>query len=66
MAVNYTSKNKLKLINTIQRIAQENLDDDRSYRWIWRNKIYPVYFISYSTFLNYISVPQIRNKIKDV
>lgn len=64
--VTYTNLNKLLLIKTIQEIAKTYTDDDRSYRWIWRNKIYPVYYIGYTTFLNYISVPSINAKIENI
>lgn len=37
--VTYTNLNKLLLIRDIQEIAKTYIDDDRSYRWIWKNKI---------------------------
>ena len=53
--VTYTNLNKLLLIRDIQEIAKTYINDDRSYRWIWKNKIADVYHISYITFMNYIS-----------
>lgn len=53
----YTNLNKLLLIRDIQEIAKTYINDDRSYRWIWKNKIADVYHIGYITFMNYISVP---------
>lgn len=47
--------NKLLLIRDIQEIAKTYINDDRSYRWIWKNKIADIYHISYVTFMNYIS-----------
>lgn len=53
----YTNLNKLLLIRDIQEIAKTYINDDRSYRWIWKNKIANVYYIGYVTFMNYISDP---------
>lgn len=53
--VTYTNLNKLLLIRDIQEIAKTYINDDRSYRWIWKNKIADVYHIAYVTFMNYIS-----------
>lgn len=55
--VTYTNLNKLLLIRDIQEIAKTYINDDRSYRWIWKNKIADVYNIGYVTFMNYISNP---------
>lgn len=55
--VTYTNLNKLLLIRDIQEIAKTYINDDRSYRWIWKNKIADVYHIGYVTFMNYISDP---------
>jgi len=52
--VTYTNLNKLLLIRDIQEIAKTYINDDRSYRWIWKNKIADVYHIGYVTFMNYI------------
>ena len=41
------------------------INDDKSYRWIWKNKIADVYHIGYVTFMNYISVPSINAKIDE-
>lgn len=63
--VTYTNLNKLLLIRDIQEIAKTYINDDRSYRWIWKNKIADVYHIGYVTFMNYISVPSINAKIDE-
>lgn len=55
--VTYTNLNKLLLIRDIQEIAKTYINDDRSYRWIWKNKIADVYHIGYVIFMNYISDP---------
>lgn len=55
--VTYTNLNKLLLIRDIQEIAKTYINDDRSYRWIWKNKIAYVYHIGYVIFMNYISDP---------
>ena len=36
--VTYTNLNKLLLIRDIQDIAKTYINDDRSCRWIWKNK----------------------------
>lgn len=41
--VTYINLNKLLLIRDIQEIAKTYINDDRSYRWIWKNKIADVY-----------------------
>lgn len=41
--VTYTNLNKLLLIRDIQDIAKTYIKDDRSCRWIWKNKIADVY-----------------------
>ena len=53
--VTYTNLNKLLLIRDIQEIAKTYINNDRSYRWIWKNKIADIYHIGYVTFMNYIS-----------
>ena len=55
--VTYTNLNKLLLIRDIQETAKTYINDDRSYRWIWKNKIADIYHIGYVTFMNYISDP---------
>lgn len=57
--VTYTNLNKLLLIRDIQEIAKTYINDDRSYRWIWKNKIADVYHIGYVTFMNYIYIKAI-------
>lgn len=47
--VTYTNLNTLLLIRDIQDIAKTYINDDRSYRWIWKNKIADVYHIGYVT-----------------
>lgn len=61
--VTYTNLNKLLLIRDIQEIAKTYINDDRSYRWIWKNKIADVYHIGYVTFMNYISVPLLMQRL---
>lgn len=61
--VTYTNLNKLLLIRDIQEIAKTYINDDRSYRWIWKNKIADVYHIGYVTFMNYISFPLLMQRL---
>lgn len=44
--VTYTNLNKLLLIRDIQEIAKTYINDGRSYRWIWKNKIADVYHMN--------------------
>lgn len=53
--VTYTNLNKLLLIRDIQEIAKTYINDDKSYRWIWKNKIADIYHIGDVIFMNYIS-----------
>jgi len=55
--VTYTNLNKLLLIRDILEIAKTYINDDRSYRWIWKNKIADVYHIGDVIFMSYISDP---------
>lgn len=66
MAVDYRSRNKLVLIAAIRKIALGYMSDDRSFRWIWKNKIYPVYCISYSTFMNYMGATGVEKKLRQI
>lgn len=61
-SVTYTNLNKLLLIRDIQEIAKTYINDDRSYRWIWKNKIAYIYHIGDVIFMNYISVPFISRR----
>lgn len=54
--VTYTNLNKFLLIRDIQEIAKTYINNDRSYRWIWKNKIADVYHIGNVTFMNYILI----------
>ena len=51
------SINKLRLICLIQDITLEAKKNGATQRWVFRNKIYPVYFISERTFNTYLAVP---------
>lgn len=55
--VTYTNLNNLLLIRDIQEIAKTYINDDRSCRWIWKNKIADIYHIDDVIFMNYISDP---------
>lgn len=54
--VTYTNLNKLLLIRDIQEIAKTYINDDRSYRWIRKNKIVDVYHIGYVTFMKVLFI----------
>lgn len=55
-SVTYTNLNKLLLIRDIQDIAKTYINDDRSCRWIWKNKIADVYHIGYVTYIKAILI----------
>lgn len=57
--VTYTNLNKLLLIRDIQEIAKTYINDDRSYRWIWKNKIAYVYHITQISMV--VCLPNIMN-----
>lgn len=63
----YNNLNKLLLIRDIQELS--NLlknGDERTYSWIWRNHINPVYRISYATYLKYISMGNVEKQIREL
>jgi len=54
----YNDKNRLRRIKRIQEVTQQHYEPDiSSYKGIWRKYIYPEYFISYDTYLEYINTP---------
>lgn len=55
MAYNSTLLNRK--IAEIQQIVLEYTGKGYSYVWVYRNIIQPKYYISYSTFNNYLSKP---------
>lgn len=61
--VTYTNLNKLLLIRDIQEIAKTYINDDRSYRWIWKNKIADVYHIGYVTLCITLVFPLLMQRL---
>lgn len=53
-------KNTLLRIQHVCEIVQKHYEpgrQDRCYRAVWRQYVYPVYPMCYRTFLNYLNVP---------
>ena len=53
-------KNTLLRIKKVCEITQQHYESgrqDRCYKAVWRNYVYPVYPMHYRTFLNYINTP---------
>jgi len=62
----YNRKNKLKLILDIQEIYMKySRDKGSSAKWIFENKIKPVYHISRSTFFEYLAT-NAKKELKDI
>lgn len=53
--VAYRQKNKLERIIVIQNITLQHTSRGVSQEWVYKNLIYPVYFISKRTYYNYLA-----------
>jgi hypothetical protein len=54
----YNHKNRMRLYKNIVKIVEENyIDGVTTYKGIYRAYVYPVYPISYTTFLKIINTP---------
>lgn len=55
----YTREYKLRRIEAIQELARNHYEpgrQDRSWNWVWRCHILPLYQISFRTFKSYMAV----------
>lgn len=50
----YNRKNLLKRVITIQNLVLDGQKKGITQKWIYENEVYPRYFISYSTFNNFL------------
>lgn len=64
--VTYINLNNLLLIRDIQEITKTYINDDRSYRWIWKNKIADVYHIDYVVYSNLFKYTSMNYKTRCV
>ena len=58
-------KNTLLRIKKVCDITQQHYElgrQDRCYKAVWRNYVFPVYPMHYRTFLNYINTPLAEEK----
>jgi hypothetical protein len=53
----YNKSNRLLRIIEIQEITKEHLARGTTERWVYKNIIYPRYFISERTFYQYLGIP---------
>ncbi len=60
----YNKQNKLEMICEIQRITLEHTKRGISQKWVYENIIRPRFYISISTYYNYLSVPA-RKELKN-
>ncbi|MBE9468994.1 MAG: hypothetical protein IMY72_11845 [Bacteroidetes bacterium] len=51
------NKNRLKRIVKIQNITLENTKKGVTQQWVYDNLIYPQFFISQSTYYEYLRIP---------
>jgi hypothetical protein len=61
--------NELKRWLKIQEITQKTLNErgnDVKFSAIWRNVIYPTYFISYPTYIKIINESRLTERIKEL
>ena len=56
----YNKRNKLKRICEIQRVTLEHTGRGVTQKWVYDHIIYPQYFISLSTFYEYLATPARR------
>ncbi len=62
----YNNKNYLKRREAAVRLADLHYEpgrQDRCYRWVWERYIYPIYHISYNTFMSWVRAE--KNKDPD-
>lgn len=52
----YNRRNYLERIVEIQKFVLEEQKNGATLRWIYKNKVYPRYRISYSTYYNYLGM----------
>jgi hypothetical protein len=60
----YRRKNRLLFMREVIKVYLEYKSEGVSTAWVYRNVIYPRYFISLSTLYNYLSTP-VERLIKD-
>lgn len=61
--------NHLKRVLKIQEITEKTLlerGNDIKYSVIWRNVIYPIYFISYASYIKFINQSGLKRKIEEI
>ncbi len=56
----YNKRNKLERICEIQRITLEHTRRGVTQKWVYDNVIYPRFYISLSTFYEYLATPARR------
>ena len=55
----YNREYMLRRIDMVQKLARQYYEPgrhDRSWRWVWRYRVLPVYSISFRTFESYMAV----------
>lgn len=53
----YTRQHILERIITIQNITLEHTKRGSTQKWVFENVVYPRFFISWSTYNNYLAMP---------
>lgn len=56
----YNRKNLLIRVIAIQELVLERQKKGITQKFVYENEVYPKYFISYSTFNNYLAMPAKR------
>ncbi len=60
----YNSFNKLMLAKKVIEIVEKNyVPEVTPYKWIWRTKVYPIYPMSYKTFLKILDKPNLEQQL---
>ncbi|MDR2979630.1 MAG: hypothetical protein LBV02_04220 [Bacteroidales bacterium] len=61
----YNNFNKLMLEKKVIEIVEHNyVPEVTPYKWIWRAKVYPIYPMSYNTFLRIVNNPNFEQKLE--
>jgi hypothetical protein len=56
----YNRANFLEKVIAIQNVYSEHHDRGATDTWIYKNLIWPNYYISLRTFYNYLAIPAVR------
>jgi hypothetical protein len=62
--MSYNNANHLDKVLEVQKIVLAKRQEGVTMKWIYKNLIYPRYYISYSTFNNYMTINTVLERTK--